>query len=83
MIPAEKQYKYVYNPRFDSLNIYLGHAQSFYSDEEDYGIYKIYNEETDDLIGIEILYYSRRSDEVLNKVVPFNFNKDAIETIEY
>lgn len=57
---TEKTYTYNYNAQTDSLMIYLGTAIRFYSEEPSTGIYTIHDEETEDLIGIEILYYSAR-----------------------
>ena len=57
----QRKVNYIYDPATDCLNVYLATANRFYSDEEQKGIYKIYNEEKDDLIGIEIMYYRLRN----------------------
>lgn len=66
----QKGIDYIYDSANDCLNIYLATARRFYSDEEQRGIYKIYNEETDDLIGVEIMYYSVRNKAQLSKMLP-------------
>lgn len=74
----QKKVNYIYDPATDCLNVYLATATHFYSDEEQKGIYKIYNEETDDLIGIEIMYYSVRNKEQLSTLFP-NIDFESIE----
>jgi hypothetical protein len=73
MIQQSNNIKCYYNSRFDTLNLYLGKAKEFYS-EEDSGIYFIRDESTDELIGIEIMYYSKRSEDFLKKKIPVNFD---------
>lgn len=67
---------YYYDSFFDTLNIYLGKAESFYSEEEVRGVFFIKDEETDVLIGIEILDYIRRTDkEIIKNLLPKNLKQ--------
>lgn len=70
---------YRYDPKFDTLNVYLGKAENFYSDEHETGIFFIRNEFDDSIIGVEILYFSKRDKERLNKDFQFNFNFNSVQ----
>lgn len=62
--------KYYYDSSFDTINIYLGRASDFYSEEEIRGVYFIRNEVNEELIGIEILNYSKINKEKISLLLP-------------
>lgn len=68
---TQKPYSFKYDAHTDSLIIYFGTAPRFYSEEPSAGIYTIHDEETEDLIGIEILDYSVRHPKRLAEQFPF------------
>lgn len=65
-----KENKYYYDPLYDTLTIYLNKETNFYSEEEFSGIYIMYSEENDTVIGAEILYFKSRNNKLLSKRLP-------------
>jgi hypothetical protein len=74
MIVQKNNISYYYDPIADSLNLYLGRAEKIYSNEECKGVYFIRDEITDNLIGVEILYYSTRNKLKLKETIPVEFD---------
>ncbi len=68
MIPQKSNY--YYDSSHDICSIYLKKANHVYSEEESKGIFIIYDEDTDEIIGAEILYYSNRLKANLQKKLP-------------
>lgn len=56
----QQKSNYYYDSSNDICSIYLKKANHVYSEEESKGIFIIYDENTDEIIGAEILYYSNR-----------------------
>lgn len=77
-------YNYFYSPTYDTLNLYIGKARSFSAEENDKGIYIIRDDDTDEIIGIEIIDFSKRNRshiiDKLPKTLPLEINS-FIETL--
>lgn len=78
MIQQINNIKYYYDSSYDSLNIYLGRALKFYSCESNSGIYLIKEENSDRLIGVEILDFSLQDVALLKKSIPIKFDYEKI-----
>jgi len=66
----QQKNNYYYDSFHDICTIYLKKANSIYSTEESKGIFIMYDEDTDEIIGAEILYYSNRLKVNLEKKLP-------------
>ena len=66
------------NYYYDSSYVYLGRAHKFYSSESNSGIYLIKEEDSDRLIGVEILDFSLQDIAILKKSIPIKFDYEKI-----
>lgn len=73
MIQINNNYSYFYDQRFDDLLIKSNIDEPVYSDEVFNNIYIIRSELDDSVVGIQILYYKKRSNKILKKYVPNPF----------
>lgn len=74
----QNEIRHHYNPNSDTLNLYIGRASSFYSDEAINGVFIIRDEDTDDVIGVEIMDFSRRNKDRLKQLVPIYFDYESV-----
>lgn len=65
-----RDYSYYYDKEYDNLLITFNTSVSTYSDEVHNNIYLIYSEEDDSIIGTQIMYFKKRSLEILKKYLP-------------
>lgn len=77
----QQKINYYYDSSQDICNIYLKKATHVYSEEESKGIFIIYDEDTDEIIGAEILYYSNRLKSNLKKNLPKQV-MDIVDNLE-
>ena len=65
-----RDYSYYYDKEYDNLLITFNTSVPTYSDEIHNNIYLIYSEEDDSIIGTQIMYFKKRSLEILKKYLP-------------
>lgn len=65
-----RDYSYYYDKEYDNLLITFNTSVSTYSDEVHNNIYLIYSEEDDSIVGTQIMYFKKRSLEILKKYLP-------------
>lgn len=65
-----RENKYYYDPLYDTLTIYLDKETNFYAEEEFSGIYIMYSEKNDVVVGAEILYFKSRNSKLLSERLP-------------
>lgn len=79
MTLVQNKIEYYYDPTYDTLNIYLGKSYRFNSIENYPGIFFIYDEDTNNLIGLEILDFSHKSKIWLNNNIRIGFDFSSIK----
>ena len=77
MIQMNNNYSYFYDQKFDDLLIKSNSDEPVYSDEVFNNIYIIRSELDDSVVGIQILYYKKRSNKILKQYVPNPFYEIA------
>lgn len=65
-----RDYSYYYDKEYDNLLITFNTSVPTYSDEVHNNIYLIYSEEDDSIVGTQIMYFKKRSLEILKKYLP-------------
>ena len=68
MIQAKS--KIYYDSKFDDLTIKIRENQDIYAEEIYNNIYIYYSEDDNSIVGAQILYLSKRADNVLKKYLP-------------
>lgn len=61
---------YYYDSKYDDLTIVSKKSSKHYSEEIYNNIYIYLEEDTDKVVGVQIMYYKQRSPKVLMKYVP-------------
>ena len=62
-----------YDERHDVLHIFLGSQQNAFADEEAPGVYVNRDEDSDEIVGLTILDYSKKRPAVKEKYPKVNF----------
>lgn len=65
-----KDRRYYYDNVYDDLTIKFNNAPNVYTDEVSNDIYIVKNEENDQIVAVQILYFKERNDSVLRKYLP-------------
>jgi uncharacterized protein YuzE len=78
MILQKNNLEYYYDKIYDTLNLYIGKANSFYSEEEYNGVFFIKDEETDKIIGYEVMDFSKRNLELLKNRINIDLSSIVI-----
>lgn len=77
MIQIANNYSYFYDKKCDDLLIKNNSNEPRYAEEVYNNIYLIKSELDDSIIGIQILYYKKRSNKTLKQYLPENFYEMA------
>ena len=72
------QNKCYYDSKFDDLTIKIKEEKEIYSEEIYNNIYIYYSEEDDSIVGAQILYLSKRANEILKKYLPVDICNIAL-----
>lgn len=74
--------RYYYDSLHDTLTVYLDKSKDMYSEEIYKGIYIIYDEYSDNIIGAEILDFKYRNIEQLKNRLPIEV-MNVVNNFEY
>lgn len=78
-IPFESM-TYIYNNKYDILDVYIGKVVPVVSEEIYYGVYNHFDRRTDELVGISIMDYTKRNKKFLESILPFSIDFNYIQS---